>query len=194
MLKYILLCILALSGYYAWSIYPIKHGPGVTNPERPIMQLTAWEKPFNYKGNTLSPQKRYKSDVRVLQKRRYLFDDRSELSPVDVLVGWDEMSDERNIEFIHFSMSEREARLEFTKPPIPVESINKQVEHLHLIPSSKEIKDQINRLRQGSKVKLEGIIVNVESVDNYNWSSTLTISNSETYRKMILWVESIRVE
>ncbi len=194
MLKYILLCILAMSGYYAWSVFPINHGPGITNPDRPQLNYTAFDKPFSYKGNTLDPLKRYTANVRVLQKKRYLFDERSSLSPADILVGWNEMSDERNVEFIHFSMNGRSSDISYTKPPIPVQAINKQMDHLHLIPSTKEIKSQINSLRQGHLIELEGVIVNVKSIDNYNWDSYFTNTDPDNYRKMIIWVESIRIE
>jgi hypothetical protein len=194
MLKYILLCILAMSGYYAWSVFPVNHGPGITNPNRPELNFTAFDKPFNYKGNTLKPLKRYEADVRVLQKKRYLFDARASLSPMDILVGWNEMSDARNVDFIHFSMSNRTASMSYTKPPIPVKQIHQQMDHLHLIPSNKEIKSTINGLRQGHKIKLEGIIVNIESIDNYDWDSKTILTNKEEHRKLVVWVESIQVE
>ena len=91
-------------------------------------------------------------------------------------------------------MSGRSSDMSYTKPPIPIDAINKQMDHLHLIPSTKEIKSQINSLRQGHKVELEGVIVNVKSIDNYNWDSNLMITSPEDHRKIIVWVESIRIE
>lgn len=68
------------------------------------------------------------------------------------------------------------------------------MDHLHLIPSNKEIKSTINGLRQGHKIKIEGIIVNVESIDNYDWDSKTILTNKEEHRKLVVWVESIQVE
>jgi len=194
MLKYILVGILAVSGYYAWTIYPIKHGPGVITPDKPTISYSSWDKPFNLKGNTLDPIKTYSAQVRILKHKRYFFDDRTELSPVDILVGWDEMSDERNIEFVQFSLSERSFELNYTKPPIPESTMFKQMELLHLIPSTKEIDDRIKKLRSGNVIEIEGKLVDVESTENFNWTNDLLLSNSKNSNHLILWVENLEIQ
>ncbi len=193
MLKYILVCILAMSGYYAWTSYPINHGPGVLTPNKPNLSYTAWEKPFNLKGNTLIPVKGYSAEVRVLEHKRYLFDDRKDLSPVDILVGWNEMSDERNLKFVQFSISDRSFEIDYTKPPIPLQSMYNQMELIHIIPSTKDIEKDIMWLRAGNIVKLEGKLVNVESGENFNWNTELLQLQDDKTKKIILWVESLEI-
>jgi hypothetical protein len=182
-----------MSGYYAWTIYPISHGPGVLTPDQPTLSYTAWEKPFNLKGNTLEPVKGYSAEVRILKHKRYFFDERKDLSPVDVVVGWNEMSDERNLRFVQFSISNRSFDLNYTKPPIPARSMYEQMELIHLIPSTKEIESDINWLRAGSIVRFEGKLVNVESGNNFNWNSDYLESQNDRSKKLILWVESLEI-
>lgn len=194
MLKYILVCILAMSGYYAWTIYPINHGPGVITPDEPSITYSAWDKPFNYKGNTIEPLKNYQATTRVLKNRRYFLDDKHDLAPIDILVGWDEMSDERNLKFIQFSLSDRNFELNFTKPPIPEARIYNQMEFLHLIPSTKEIEKTINWLRTGAIVSIEGKIVNIQSNTDFDWNSEIRLTDNAETKKLIIWVESIQVQ
>jgi hypothetical protein len=191
MLKFILLCIVAISGYYAWSVFPIKHGPGVTAPNKPNYKYVAWNTPFNFKGNTLEPVRNISGQVRVLAKKQYFFDERKELSPIDILVGWDEMSDERNVEFIQFSLNNRYFDMEYTRPPIPEKKMYQQMELLHLIPSTPEIEKQVKRLRSGSIISIEGVIVNVESNENFNWTSDITSRNEKELRNLILWLTKL---
>ncbi len=193
MLKYILVCILAMSGYYAWTIYPITHGPGVLTPDKPVLSYNAFDKPFNLKGHTLTPIKQYSGELRVLHHKRYFFEDKKDLSPVDIVVGWDEMSDERNLQFIQFSVNNRNLELDFTKPPISEKAMYEQMEILHLIPSTAELEDKIIWLRTGSIVRINGKLVNVESDNSFNWNSELLQTQEETTKKLILWVESLEI-
>jgi len=193
MLKYILLGILAMSSYFAWTKYPISHGPGILTPDKPLLSYNAWDKPFNLKGYTLNPIKGYSAEVRILKHRRYFFEEKKDLSPVDIIVGWSEMSDERNLKFVQLSISKRTFDINFTKPPIPETSMYKQMELLHLIPSTKEIEEQINWLRTGNIIRIEGKLVNVESINSFNWNSELQQIQDQASKKMILWVESIEI-
>lgn len=194
MLKYILVGILAMLGYYAWTFYPVSHGPGVVAPDKPKISYTAWDKPFSFKGNTLTPIKDYSATVRVLGQKRYFFDDKKDLAPVDLVVGWNEMSDERNLEFVQVSLKGRSFQLNYTKPPIKDSRMYNQMEHLHLIPSTREIEKTISWLRAGTILAIKGKVVNLESTNDYNWNSEILLTNDAETKKLILWVESIEVQ
>ncbi len=191
MFKYVLLCFLALFGYYAWTVYPINHGPGIIAPHKPNIDYLSWEKPFTYKGENIIPVKKYSGELRILAKKQYFFDDRSELSPIDILVGWDDMSDERNVSFINFSLSDRYFKMSFTRPPIPLEHMYSEMDLLHLIPSSEEVKKTMNGLRKGHIVSIEGFIVNVESSSSFNWESEHLRRDHTRLPNLVLWVNKI---
>lgn len=194
MLKYILLCIVAISGYYAWSIYPVKHGPGEIAPNDPIFEfVSTLKEPIAYKGNRLKPLKQFEGEVRVLAKKQYFFDDRHDLSPIDLLIGWDDMSDERNLNFISFTITDRNVKMKYTRPPIPKSQILEQIELVHLIPSTDQIEHTAKKLRSGHIINLEGVLVEVLSNGASNWTTNALYPSNHEIKKMILWVTKIEV-
>lgn len=194
MLKYILLCILAMSGYYAWTSHPVTHGAGIIAPDKPVLKYVSWEKPFTYKESTLTPVKLMEAEVRVLEKKRYFFDEYKELSPVDVLVGWDEMSDERNLEFINFRLQNRAFSMEFIKPPIPETAIYNQVQLMHVIPANNFVKEDLLALKKGELITFKGMLVHIESTVQPNWTTDLLLTGTKKWKTQILWVEELKIK
>ena len=194
MLKYILLCIVAFTGYYAWTIYPVKHGPGEIAPKTPEIQRVTWEKPFPFMGNTVKPVRQISGEVRVLKNKRYFIDSRSEVAPIDVLVGWKEMSDERNIDHLHFSLDNRYYEVNYSRPPLPLTEMNSQMALWHLMPSTEEIDQQIKRIRTGNTLKLKGLIVDLDSEQGFDWNSEIIKPVGGKANNLILWVTDIQVK
>lgn len=193
MLKIILLCIVMFTGYYAWSIFPIQHGPGVIAPDKPRVSRITLEKPFPFNNSTVVPIRKITAQVRVLEKKRYYFDNKSEYSPVDVLIGWNELSDERNLDYIHFSLDERYFKINYSKPPLPLNDIYSQIQLWHLMPSSEEIDTSIKGIREGNVISIEGFIVDIKSNDSFGWKSELTKPGEAHLKNTILWINSIEV-
>ena len=193
MLKYILLCIVAFAGYYAWTIYPIKHGPGELAPKEPRIERVGWEKPFTYKGDTVKPVRRITGEVRVLKNRRYFIDSRSDYSPVDVLVGWKELSDERNLNHLYFSLEHRYFEINYSRPPLPIYEMYSQMALWHLIPSTEEIDAQIKKIRPGNVMEMEGLVVDIDSETGFDWNSELENPGGRS-NNLVIWITQIRVK
>ncbi|RNC85459.1 MAG: hypothetical protein ED557_01415 [Balneola sp.] len=194
MLRFILLGIVACSSFYVWTIFPINHGPGQLVNTPPTIERLSWEKPFSFKYSTVTPLRKISGEVRVLKKRRYYFDSKREYSPVDILVGWKELSDERNLEYLHFSLSDRYYDLNYSSPPLPLNDVYKQIDLWHLVPSSKEIAKQVKSIREGSIVEIEGLIVNMEFEDDFPWESELVNSSrSGQLKTNIIWINKISI-
>lgn len=193
MLKVILVCIIACSGYYAWAIFPINHGAGILAPEPPHFERITREKPFSFKGSTIKPLKKVSGEIRIVEKERYFFDKRSEFSPIDVIVGWDQLSDERNLNHLYFSMSERFYELNYSKPPLPIEEIINQTNFWHLVPSSEKVEKKMKSLRKGNVIVLKGLVVDIESDTDFDWRSELSISDKKELTSLIIWVSELKV-
>lgn len=193
MLKYILLCIVAFSGYYAWTTFPIEYGPGVLASEKPKVERVSWEKPFPHKGLTIAPVRRVSGEVRILKHKRYFFDSRSSYSPVDLLVGWNEMSDERNLDHLHFSMDNRYFEMNYTRPPLEFKKMYSEMNLWHMVPSNEEIDAKIKKLRTGNVITLEGFYVDVQSSSGFNWKSEILQPTNSKLQNLVFWVESIQV-
>lgn len=193
MLKIILLCVVMFTGYYAWSIFPIQHGPGVIAPNKPRVSKLTFDKPFLFNSSTVVPIRKISGQVRVLEKKRYFFDNRSQYSPIDVLIGWNELSDERNLDFLHFSLHDRYFKMNYSSPPLPINNIYNQIQLWHLMPATEEIDTDIKGIREGNVISIEGFIVNIESKDSFGWKSELSNPGEVHLKNTIVWINKIEV-
>lgn len=194
MLRFILLGIVAFSGFYIYTIFPIHHGPGEVTPNRPKIERVTWEKPFSFKNSTVIPLRKISGEVRVLERERYFLDNKVSYSPVDVLVGWKALSDERNLDHIHFSLDNRLFEYEFSKPPLPVNEIISQIDLWHLVPSSESIEVQVKKLRKGNIISFTGFIVDIESETDYGWKSELENPKNQSFKNTIIWITDLQVK
>ncbi|MEQ9310572.1 MAG: hypothetical protein RLN90_14040 [Balneolaceae bacterium] len=194
MLRFILLGIVAFSGFYIWTVFPINHGPGEITPDKPKVERLSWEKPFIFKGATIVPHRKISGEVRVLEKKRYFFDNKRMFSPVDVLIGWKALSDERNLDHIRFSLNDRFFDYEFTRPPLPVNEILSQIDLWHLVPSNEQIDYDIKKLRKGNILIIEGYVIDVEPVSTYAWRSELVNIKNHDFKNTIIWITKLSVK
>tara|TARA_R110000868_G_scaffold304437_23_gene565437 strand:- start:847 stop:1431 length:585 start_codon:yes stop_codon:yes gene_type:complete len=194
MLRFILLGIIAFSGFYVWTVFPIHHGPGEITPNKPKLERVSWEKPFQFKDAKVIPLRKIIGEVRVIEKKRYFFDNKRHYSPADVLVGWKALSDERNLDHIHFSLDDRYFEYEFIKPPLPVKEILSQIDLWHLVPSNEVVDTQIKKLRKGSVISVEGYIIDLEPETKYAWRSELISPKNQNFKNTIIWITELKVK
>lgn len=193
MIKYLALFVLFASGYLIYSNYPESHGPGITAKEQPQLNRLTWQKPFTFKGATLSPTKLIKAEVRVIKKKRYFFDDFSKYSPVDAVIGWNELSDERNLDHIYFSLDDRKFELDLTRPPLEVPKIYAESDLWHLIPSTSAIDEKLKSLRNGNIIYIQGMIVNLSNDTNFDFISASELTNNKNNGSFSIWIEDLHI-
>ena len=96
---------------------------------------------------------------RVLGVKRYR-DDRSILSPVDVILGWGPMSDTAVLSKLSISQGSRMSYYEFDgNPPISENEIVTHSANIHIIPADVEVARFFDKLRVGELVNLRGNLV-----------------------------------
>ena len=92
-----ILFILFLIGF-SWKLYsiftssPVSHGPGVTAPNQP-KQKKIDPISFKYDEYTITQFATFSLKAKVLSKENYSFGKESDLSPMDLALGWSYMSD-----------------------------------------------------------------------------------------------------
>jgi hypothetical protein len=193
MLKNLLVLALLSSGvYYYWITRPVTHGPGIVAPEAPVQSFIGDDDPFNYKGFTLKPKAKIKFEARVLSIENYYFDSFTELTNTDVVFGWGEMSDERNLETLLVRQSGRSFYWEMTNPPIAEHDMWRQTANMHLIGPTQKIRQKIKALRKGHVVKIEGKLVNASS-DNWTLKTSLTREDLGSGSSELIWINSISI-
>lgn len=193
MVKYLVFCVFVAAGYIVYTNFPINHGAGITAKEEPKITRLTWQEPFSFKGATLTPKKLITAEVRVLKRKRYFFDAYSKYSPLDAVVGWNELSDERNLDYIYFTLEDRKFDVDFARPPVEVSTIYNESDLWHLIPSTQKIDDQLKQLRNGHIIKIEGILVDISHDTGFNFSTASTISAKENTTGFALWIEDLQL-
>lgn len=193
MIKYLFLCLVIGLSIMAWSEIPIARGPGILAEEAPSISKLISSNEINFNGNTYTTHKKVDAKVRVIEKERYFFDSMSEFSSYDILVGWGQVSDQKNLDYINFKLSNRTFDYKNYRLPLDPDLINNQTLLWHLIPSSEEIKSSLFTLRKGHIIEISGYIVDVTTNNGLQWKSASSPSITDTFgnRHNIFWITSL---
>jgi hypothetical protein len=149
-------------------------GPGVSAPADPIQERIDRVSYIPFGKYTLVPLARFQIVARVLSRHTYRFDRESDLSPVDLALGWGRMSDESVLKHIEISQSGRWYHWRTQNPPIPLREIETHSANMHIIPADKIVEKRLRRLRTGETVKIDGFLVRVFAPDGWRWVSSLS--------------------
>jgi len=150
-------------------------GSGVKVTEVPTQIDIKKATPFNFKGYKVTPLADFKLEAKVLAKENYHLGEESELSPVDLALGWRQMSDQAVTDQIRFSQSGRWYRWSAEQFPIPRREIEKNSANMHMVPADDIIEGQLNRVKQGQIIALEGFLVRIDAENkDWYWQSSLT--------------------
>lgn len=193
MVRYLALIIMSAAGYYLYSNYPVSHGPGIVAKQAPKIERLRWSEPISYKGASIHPINTISAEVRIIKKRKYYFGDMARYSQVDVLVGWKELSDERNLEYLHFKLANRTYELNYTKPPVPLTLVAEQTDIWHLIPSDSNIEEQINKLRNGHVIYIKGLLIHIENSSHYEFTSATELGRHRPVKGFNIWVQELHI-
>ena len=193
MVKYLVFCACVAAGYIVYTNFPVNHGPGVTAKEEPTIKRLTWQEPFSFKGATMIPKKIIEAEVRIIKRKRYFFDNFSRYSPVDAIVGWNRLSDERNLDYVFYTLDDRKFDLDLTRPPIDLYTIYHETDLWHLIPSTSDIDEDLKKLRDGHIIRVQGLLVDIEHDTGFNYETSTKISNEENPDGFALWVEELHI-
>lgn len=146
---------------------------GVTAPEPPVQSDTVKES-FIFKDFTITPLANFYVKARVLSKEYYNWGRESELSPIDLALGWDKMSDSKILNHIDIWQSGRWYKWKTKHPPISINEIYKSSSNMHIIPENKTIYSIIDSACIGDIVEFEGYLIKATKKDGWSWKSSLS--------------------
>ena len=169
------------------------HGPGIVAPYDPVQVDLNRAASFPFKGVRVVPQADFTLQARILGTERYRTGPESELSPVDLALGWGPMSDEANLEHIDIWQSGRWYRWKSKNLPIPQPDVSNHSANMHMIPATPQIAKQLKQLRKGEIVDLTGKLVNIETDEGWYWNTSMTRTDRGGGACEIVFVESISV-
>lgn len=173
-----------------------EHPPGMLVTECPLQEKIDDAEPLNLRQCTITPLARYTVRARVLSRRDYRHDRTAGLAPVDLALGWREMSDSAVIDNLHISQRGRWYlwRRRDTENTVSRAVIEHNSANVHIIPAAPEIKKALKYIHKGSIVTLEGCLVRVDSPDGWHWQSSLSRTDTGGGSCEVMLVEALTVE
>lgn len=196
MSRFLLLILLIGAGYGAWTLAQrpaIAQPPGILAPKAPI-QTEISPLSFDIGDYRLTAQAGYDITARILGRETYHMDREAELSPLDLALGWQDMSDSALLAHLTIGQKMRWYfyRYDATTPSperIPLLSAN-----THIIPASREVERQIRSWPVGSVVRLQGYLVDAAGKDGWEWHSSMTRTDTGSHSCELMYVtEATRI-
>lgn len=171
---------------------------GITAPQAPLQTaISSGPKSITVGNYRINPIATFDLTARALSARKYSHDRESDLSPIDIAFGWGPMSDNRNLDHIKITQSNRwyhwryadSRKLMMSPADIPHHSAN-----MHLIPANKAIKKQLLRVKKNDIVHLQGSLVSIKHADGWRWRSSTSRTDQGHGSCEVIYVESVKIE
>ncbi len=173
------LLFLLMFVFAVWRLFSgpgsVSLGPGVMAGAVPYQETVDAPVSRRIDDYTVTDLATFRIKAKVLARKDYNIGRESDLSPVDLALGWGNMSDESVLDEIEISQSGRFYRWQVESFPIPRREIETHSANMHLIPATDRIRDEIEKVREGEVIEISGSLVHVtSSEDGWRWRSSLT--------------------
>jgi hypothetical protein len=177
-----------------YSFYPetvITLPPGVTAPDQPVQTQLSDAKMWTKGEFTIQALAGYNIKARVLSRNNFSMGKESDLSPLDLALGWGPMSDQAIIDQIDISQSNRWYRWRADILPIPAGEVSLNSANVHIIPKDEFIEDMFDEVYKGSLIEMHGYLVKVTAEDGWRWESSLKRNDTGGGSCELFWVEEL---
>lgn len=144
---------------------------------------------------TLQPLAGFSLDARVLSREDYSLGREADLSPTDLALGWGRMREDEVLERLDINQSNRWYHYRWQgAPPIPVREIVRSSANMHMIPANEDAAEELARVREGDRVRIDGWLVEADAPDGWRWRSSLTREDTGSGACEVIYVCSIARE
>jgi len=149
---------------------------------------------FVVNGHEVQALAEYAVTARVLSAKSYRSDRESDLSQLDLALGWGQMSRPAVYERLSISQSGRWYFWRYENgPPIPHREIETSSANVHMIPASPAVARVLEQAERGKVVSLRGYLVEVKGKDGWSWRSSLSRSDTGNGSCEVMFVQSAQV-
>lgn len=190
------LLFLVLIAVFVWQCQAaetVTLGPGVMVEQAPEQTTIRNADTFEHDDYLLTPLADINLDAKVLSREDYMLDRESDLSPTDLALGWQQMSDEAVLEQIDISQSGRWYRWRVKQFPIPRQTIETQSANMHMVPADDHVAAMLDLVRPGQVISLQGQLIRAEGYDGWRWQSSLTRRDTGASACELVYVTAIEI-
>jgi hypothetical protein len=188
---FFILIIISIALYFFYPETIITYPPGITATDPPQQVLLTGETKWSEGEYNLEALASYNIKARVLSRNNFRMGRESDLSPIDLALGWGPMSDQSIIDQIDISQSNRWYRWKAAVLPIPAAEIFLHSANVHIIPKDEFIKDKFDEVHKGSLIEMNGYLVKITAADGWRWVSSLKRNDTGGGSCELFWVEEL---
>ena len=185
--------VLVWLGVRDWQHDPITHPPGILATGTPIQRDV---QPFSFKQDEylITKKARFEINARVLSTESYYLSRESDLSPLDLALGWGVMSDSGLLNRLSISQSGRWYRWRYEDSiPVSDEQIITNSGNMHMVPATSAVERALKQVREGDVISLEGYLIDVDHDSGWKWRTSMTRSDTGGGACELVWVEEFAI-
>lgn len=194
MFRYFFVAGFFVAAFFFWTSRPVDQPPGQLAPDPPRQGAVSGKPILQHEGYYIEPLATFEARARVLSTERYYLGRESELSPVDLALGWGPMSDGRILDHFSISQSRRWYWWQYRALPISRKEVIVNSANMHMVPANDSIAKTLKSVRTGEIVQIKGYLIEVNAADGWQWRSSLTREDAGDRACELVWVESILIE
>jgi hypothetical protein len=171
----------------------VQPGPGVLAAAAPAQVDLDHGAQLQQGDTTLTTRAHFDITARVLSRKDYGGAD-GELVPLDLAMGWGRMSDSDVLQHIDISQSGRFYYWRAKELPIPRREIETSSANMHMIPADADVKRQLEQVRAGQVIHLEGFLVDATRPGGWHWNTSMTRNDTGAGACELIYVERVDME
>lgn len=175
--------------YQDW--YGFRHPAGVLCPDEPWQRNLAKADKIHQGEFLITPLAEFEMTGRVLATESFSFERGSDLSPVDLTLGWGPLSDTALLQKIAFHHSERYCSWETDDPSVDLNAVRTHSANMHICPANAAVASTLRRVRREDIVHFKGFLIKAEATDGWRWASSLNRTDSGTGACELVWVTEL---
>ena len=196
MKKFLIFLLVAITAVLVYSYWPekeLKHPPGVLVPDDPVQIAVKNPVPWQKDDYIITPLAEFRIKAFVLSTNSFSFGSGSDLSPMDLALGWGEMSNQSIIDALDIDQSNRWYHWKAKVLVIPAREINTHSANMHIIPANEEVENKLDELYKGCIIEMKGFLVSVKGKDGFHWKSSLRRDDTGGGACELVWANEINI-
>ena len=190
-----------MAGLVAWVVSIVldqQHATkpfGIIAPQEP-MQYGATSTGWNHGDVHLRQLGEIQVHARVLSTEHYYVGRQAKLSPIDLALGWAEMSDQRVLDQLSVTQGRRWywLRPKHENLPVSMQVLQAKSANMHIIPGTELAIDVLRKVRAGDVVRFSGVLVEASWPDGARWRSSVSRTDTGDGACELVWVRAITIE
>ncbi len=134
---------------------------------------------------------RYAGEFRILGRQTYSSGREAEFSPLDLAVGWGDMARPEIYSQVDVRQSNRWYYWHVDQFPIPRRELETHTANMHIIPANASVAADLNKIKPGDLVYLQGALVEIQAADGWRWRSSLSREDSGSGSCEVMRVDQV---